>query len=112
MLKFQLASNDRLHFAAKAIFESEGMYVDGILILTDKRIHFGSVSNDFHIEINLKSIEALSADIPPEEWPVISEKERLTITEKNQYEFTLSESEVWKKKILQRPAAFHLHVAQ
>lgn len=112
MLKFQLASDDRLHFAAKAIFQNEDMYVYGILILTDKRIHFGSVSTDFYIEIDLKCVTSLSAEIPPEKWPLISETELLIVIEKTQYEFTLNESELWKKKILQRPTAFHLHAAQ
>jgi len=109
MLRFQLASNDRLHFAAKAIFQSEGMYLYGILILTDRRVHFGSVSTDFYIEIDLKRVKAVSAEIPSEECPPITEKERLTIIENKQYEFTLNDSEMWKKKIFQRPTAFHLH---
>jgi hypothetical protein len=110
MLRFQLTSDERLHFATKANFQSEGRYLQGILILTDRRVHFGCVTTDFYIDIYLEFVKAVSAEIPPDEWPPITEKECLTIIENKQYEFNLNDSVIWKKKIFQRPAVSHLRV--
>lgn len=89
MFTFQLASDDRFHFASKAIYRSDGFSRCGILILTDKILYFGDVSAEFRIEIGLRSITALITEILPEKWPPISEKECLRITEDKQYEFML-----------------------
>lgn len=112
MFTFQLASDDRLHFASKAIYRSNGFSNYGILILTDKILHFGDVSTEFHIKISLKNVTALIAEILPDQWPPTAEKECLRLTADKQYEFMLCDtglSETWKRKILQRPSAFQLH---
>ncbi|WP_339898336.1 hypothetical protein [uncultured Gilvimarinus sp.] len=108
MLRFQLGSDDRLHFASKATYRTDKGIRCGLLILTDRRLYFDDVSGDFHFEAQLADITAVVAETLPEQWPPTSESERLVITEHKCYEFTMADAHTWRKKILSRPALLEL----
>ncbi|MBN9428861.1 MAG: hypothetical protein J0H09_20370 [Burkholderiales bacterium] len=99
MLTFELTSNDRLHFASKAIYRSDGIHVVGILILTDRRLYFGAVGQQLHIDMSLQGISSWFVDTPKEEWLSIAEKERLCVAEKKEYIFALDDSAKWARKL-------------
>ncbi|MCB1614393.1 MAG: hypothetical protein KDI30_00120 [Pseudomonadales bacterium] len=93
--------------ASKAVFKEKGRSVIGVLILTDKRIYFGSVNRDVSIEIRVQNISDLIVEKIPKSWPddINCECEQLCITEKKQYAFELKDPAFWIKTIILSPAA-------
>ena len=106
MFTFILSGDDRLHFASKAIYRSNDLYVVGILVLTDKHLYFGGVSEQFQIDLRLKDISELAAEGPFENWPPDAHKERLRVIANEEHIFALDDSALWNRKIRWR--AWHL----